>query len=656
MISMKSTLRDIYAHPVGRDILDKILMQMGRSAKWITNPLVASLRLSTLKMRFGSKLGDDIFDTLIELLNSEPDRPRTDKVPDTPKWWKEAVFYQIYPISFQDSDGDGLGDLQGIIQRLDILQELGIDALWLCPVYDSPLDDNGYDIRNYRAIHEQFGGLEDMDELIAAVHARGMRIIMDLVVNHSSDEHPFFVEAMQDPDSPKREYYFFREGKNGGPPNNWKSFFSGSAWRKMPDETYALHLFSSKQMDFNWDCPALREEVADIVCWWLERGIDGFRLDVINYISKRPGLPDGNVFIGELMEFTGIEHYYYGPKLHSYLHELRQKAFEPYNAFSVGETPGIGRETGKLLTQQQRGELDMIFNFDHLETPGHVRFDNYRYDLNFLKQYYIDYSNALTGHEWLSLFFENHDNPRMSSKVNPDPAFREPLSKLLLSILLLLKGTPFLFQGQELGRGNQNFALDEFRDVESLNKYRALLDEGKSEEEAYAVLLAGSRDHSRIVMAWDEGPNGGFTTSEPWIRQDALYREINVETQRGDADSVWRFTQDLIRLRRNIPGFAYTDIHFIEEARKDYFCWERVSGSGQNAARSAGACKNEQSTDCRDADVPACNIRVEMNLSVERKALPTLQNADAELVLCNYIHEGLPSAFEPYEVRIWRYG
>jgi len=532
-----------------------------------------------------------------------------------------------------------LGDLQGIIQRLDILRDLGIDALWLCPVYDSPCDDNGYDISDYRAILSQFGTLEDMDELIAAVHSRGMRIIMDLVVNHSSDEHPFFLEAVQDENSPKREYYFFREGKDGGPPNNWKSFFSGSAWKKMPDNSYALHLFSSKQMDFNWDSPALRDEVADIVRWWLERGIDGFRLDVINYISKRPGLPDGNRFIGDLMEFTGIEHYFYGPKLHSYLHELRQKAFEPYGAFSVGETPGIGRETGKLLTQQDRAELDLIFNFDHLETPGHVRFEDYRYDLNFLKRYYIDYSHSLTGHEWLSLFFENHDNPRMASKVNPDPSLREPLSKLLLSILLLLKGTPFIFQGQELGRGNQDFSsLEEFRDVESLNRYQSLLDEGKSEEEAFAVLLAGSRDHSRIVMAWDNSLHGGFSTAEPWIRQDALCREVNVAVQREDADSVWRFTQDLIRLRKSIDGFVYSDIRFFEEKRKDYFCWERVVNSAN-----------------QNADASARTVRVEMNLSAERKKLPTLNNTDARLALCNYPHKSELNMFEPYEVRIWRY-
>jgi oligo-1,6-glucosidase len=431
-------------------------------------------------------------------------------------------------------------------------------------------------------------------------------------------------------------------------------------------------------MDFNWDSPALREEVAAIVRWWLERGIDGFRLDVINYISKRPGLPDGNRFIGDLMEFTGIEHYYYGPKLHSYLHELRQKAFEPYEAFSVGETPGIGREMGKLLTQQHRGELDLIFNFDHLETPGHVRSDDYRYDLNFLKRYYIDYSRSLTGHEWLSLFFENHDNPRMSSKVNPDPSLRGPLSKLLLSILLLLKGTPFLFQGQELGRGNQDFSsLDEFRDVESLNKYRALLAEGKSEKEALVVLLAGSRDHSRIVMAWDDSPHGGFSTAEPWIRQDALYQDVNVAAQRDDATSVWRFTQDLIRLRRRIPSFAYADIRFLEEARKDYFCWERVAGTEQGANQSAdlttgadtaagangsAAIANDESAakgTAKDTATPAgtsaYTIRVEMNLSSERKALPTLKNANAQLVLCNYPHEEVPSVFEPYEVRIWQY-
>lgn len=642
MISMQSRVRDIYAHPIGRDVLDKILMQMGRSSKWITNPFVGSLRLSTLKKFLGSTLGDDFFDTFIALLNSEPDKPRTDRVADKPSWWKEAVFYQIYPISFQDSNGDGLGDLQGIIQRLDILQDLGIDALWLCPVYDSPLDDNGYDIRNYRKIHQQFGSLEDMDELIAAVHARGMRIIMDLVVNHSSDEHPFFLEALKDPNSPKRDYYFIRQGKeDGSPPNNWKSFFSGPAWKKLDDKTYALHLFSSKQMDFNWDSPAFRKEVAGLVRWWLERGIDGFRLDVINYISKQPGLPDGNRFIGDLMEYTGIEHYFYGPKLHAYLHELRQKAFEPYGAFSVGETPGIGLQMGKLLTQDHRQELDLIFNFDHLETPGHVRFDDYLYDLNFLKHYYLDYSKALTGHEWLSLYLENHDNPRMSSKVNPDPSLRDPLSKLLITILLLLKGTPFLFQGQELGRGNQAFTcLDEFRDVESLNKYQALLDEGKSEEEALAVLLTGSRDHSRIVMAWDDSLHGGFSSAQPWIKQDDLYKEVNVDAQRDNPDSIWRFTQDLIRLRKSIAGFAYSDIHFFEEGRKDYFCWERRIKAESSPSQKAG----------HSGQV----IHVAMNLSAEGKDFPTLQKADAQLAICNYPHKAVTTFFEPYEVRIWQ--
>ena len=294
---------------------------------------------------------------------------------------KEAVFYQIYPRSFKDSNGDGIGDLQGIISKLDYIKKLGIDAIWLSPIYDSPNDDNGYDIRDYKKIMDEFGTMEDFDQLLDEVHNRGMGLIMDLVVNHTSDEHQWYQRAISEPDSKYGDYYIFKDQ-----PNNWTSIFGGSAWNYVEERNqYALHLFSKKQMDLNWENENLRAEIHDMIRWWLEKGVDGFRLDVINYISKSHGIPDGSESIGKVMGLYGMEHYFYGPNLHRYLRELKEKVFMPYNAFTVGETPGIGMEMSKLLTAEDRNELDMVFSFDHLETPGHYKFDDYRYDLNYLK-------------------------------------------------------------------------------------------------------------------------------------------------------------------------------------------------------------------------------------------------------------------------------
>jgi oligo-1,6-glucosidase len=314
---------------------------------------------------------------------------------------------QIYPRSFQDSDGDGIGDLKGIIMRLDYLKTLGVDAIWLSPVYDSPNDDNGYDIRDYYQIMKEFGSMDDFDLLLKEVHNRGMRLIMDLVVNHTSDEHPWFQEAIKAPDSKYHEYYHFHKSEDGNPPNNWTSFFGGSAWNYYEDNNeWALHLFSKKQMDLNWENEKVRKEIIGMIRWWLTKGVDGFRMDVINYISKSEGLPGGNESIGKLMGYYGIEHYFYGPKLHQYLKELKQEAFEPYHAFTVGETPGVGMEMSKLLTADYRKELDMVFSFDHLETPGHTRFDDYRYDLNYLKKYMSDWMENYGDHCWMSLFMK----------------------------------------------------------------------------------------------------------------------------------------------------------------------------------------------------------------------------------------------------------
>lgn len=563
MIHKDSKIKDVLENPIGRDVLVKILMQLGYSLKVVDNPFIRQLRIKDLQTFLGKKLGDDFFETLYTLLNQEQvlvPKLDTDIVP---KWWKEAIFYQIYPRSFKDSNGDGYGDLQGIISKLDYLKDLGIDALWLSPIYESPLDDNGYDISNYRDILNDFGTMEDFEELIQELRKRDMKIIMDLVVNHTSDEHPWFKDALTDKDSPYRDYYYFSDK-----PNNWVSFFSGSAWKQVDEKEYVLSLFSDKQIDLNWHNPAVRKEVDDIVSFWKDKGIDGFRLDVINYIAKN-SLEDGNEVIGELMEFYGIEHYYFGEKLREYLHELRHGAMD--DLFMVGETPGVGFEMSRLLTHEPYEIMDTVFMFDHLETPGHVRFDDYQYDLRFIKEYYLGLYERYGNGEWPSLFFDNHDNPRMISKVTLDLKWRKRLGKLLGTLLLTLKGTPFIYQGTELGMVNQKFNdIADYRDVESLNKYNELKDKGVDEPEIMKTLLAGSRDHARVVMPWAEG----FSSGEPWI--DSLSPiDITDETEMADPDSIYHWYKELIQFRKDHKVLIYGDLKFIKPNKKNVLVYTR---------------------------------------------------------------------------------
>lgn len=551
MMDLNTKLKTVCEHPVGRDVIRKILTTLGTDIRILDNPVTGNLTLKSLSKITGKVLDASFYDTFLRLLNSEKDRPTDIPGEISHKWWKEAVFYQVYPRSFLDTNGDGTGDIKGIIRKLDYLKNLGVDALWLSPVYDSPNDDNGYDIRDYYKIMEEFGAMEDFDTLLAGLHERQMYLIMDLVVNHTSDEHPWFQEAVNNPDSPYHDYYFFRKGKAA--PNNWTSFFGGSAWNYYEkNREWALHLFSGKQMDLNWDNPSVRKDIEQMIRWWLEKGVDGFRMDVINYISKEAGLPEGNEQIGKMMGFYGIEHYFYGPRLHEYLREIQKNAFAPYKAFSVGETPGIGMEMSRLLTADYRGELDMVFSFDHLETPGHTRFEDYRYDLNYLKAYYMDWMEHYGNRCWMSLFYENHDNPRMISKVNPAPAFREVLAKLLAVIQFTLKGTPFIYQGQELGAVNADFKdIGELRDVESLNLYTELL---KTMEpgEAFKKVLAGTRDHARVMMDWEEAAR-----------------------QKRDRESVYYFYKKLIALRKRYPVLVYGDIRFTDKKKKNLFCYYR---------------------------------------------------------------------------------
>lgn len=588
MITVNSKIREIYESPVGKDIIDKLLLQLNMPSLVIDNPIVMNITLKGLKKLAGDKISDGFLDTVIRMINNETEKPDNSYVEIQHKWWKEAVFYQIYPRSFCDLDGDGLGDLGGICSKLDYLKGLGVDAIWLSPIYESPQDDNGYDISDYRKIWSRFGTMEDFDKLLNEVHNRNMKLIMDLVINHTSDEHVWFKKALSEPDSKYHDYYIFRSGDKDHEPNNWKSFFSGSAWNYYPENgEWGLHLFSKKQMDLNWENPDLRDEVIDMIKWWLDKGVDGFRMDVINLISKTEGLPDGDDMIGDMMGIRGIEHYYYGPKLHDYLKQIRAEAFDPYDAFSVGEAPGLGMEMGKMITGDTRHELDMFFCFDHLETPGHSKFDDYVYDLNYYKKYMINWQNNFGNHCYQALFLENHDNPRFVSKVERNTAFHEKLAMNLLTMQLTLKGTPFIYQGQEMGIGNFNFrTIDDFEDVESINLYNELIKE-KTCEEALNIVKAGSRDHARRMI--------DFYPDDPV----EVVKRTNIQN----------YLKKLAAIRHDHPVFAYGDVIFTNKNTKDLFTYYRedneerwyveVNLSNHEIKRGRNDISSEQISDCR---------------------------------------------------------
>ncbi len=569
-ISLNSTLGDLYDSPVGHDVVEKILLTLGIPKKAVDNPVVRRMNIGrltkagTLAKYFGKDFDPEFVEKLLALINSEKDEPGDPHCRIEPAWWKEAVFYQIYPRSFCDSNGDGIGDLPGIISKLDYLRDLGVNALWLSPIYDSPNDDNGYDIRDYRKIMEEFGTMEDFDRLSAGIHERGMRLIMDLVVNHTSDEHEWFQKALKDPKSKYRRYYFLKPDDGLEVPNNWLSFFSGSAWNYYPEEdVWGLHLFSKKQMDLNWDNPDVRADVIDMIRFWLEKGVDGFRMDVINYIAKAPGLPDGDETIGAMVNFTGIEHYFYGPHLHEYLREIREKAFDPYGAFSVGETPGFGMKMSQLTTGADRHELDMVFAFDHLETPGHVRYDDYKYDLNYYRDFIVDWMENYGNQCWMSLFYNNHDNPRMVSKVDSaaekDPVLRRRIETLLAVMQFTLKGTPFVYQGDEMGLTNYPFeSMDELSDVE-VHGFYDVFRQTMEPEEAFAKALCGTRDHARVLLPWNEFP------------------EDYPERMRQKADPVIEeIYRELIALRKSSAALLYGNFKLLD-GRKDHFTYMRRS-------------------------------------------------------------------------------
>ena len=497
------------------------------------------------------------------------------------RWWKESVVYQIYPRSFCDSNGDGIGDLNGITSKFDYLKELGIDVIWLSPVYKSPNDDNGYDISDYQAIMDEFGTMEDFDRMLAAAHERGIKIMMDLVVNHTSDEHKWFIESRKSTDNPYRDYYIWRPAKEDGSlPNNWGSCFSGPAWEyDKTTDMYFLHLFSKKQPDLNWDNPVVRQEVFDMMNWWLDKGIDGFRMDVISLISKRPGLPDGTLGLNGYATFDIAAN---GPHVHEYLQEMRQKALNNADTITVGECAGVTLEEAKKYARSDEKELNMVFQFEHMDVDGDEKSGKWttkKMDLRDMKKILTRWQKGLQDVAWNSLYWENHDQPRSVSRFgNDSDEYREISAKMLATCLHMMQGTPYVYQGEELGMTNCPFnTLENFRDLESINAFHELTEQGKkTEEEMLAAISYKGRDNARTPMQWDDSAYAGFSTAEPWIMVNPNYTKINAKDQVSREDSVFKYYQKLIKLRHESDLIVYGTYDLILDDDKDIYAYTRT--------------------------------------------------------------------------------
>ena len=499
------------------------------------------------------------------------------------RWWKESVVYQIYPRSFCDSNGDGIGDLNGITGKLDYLKELGIDVIWLSPVYKSPNDDNGYDISDYQAIMDEFGTMEDFDRMLATAHEKGIKLMMDLVVNHTSDEHKWFIESRKSTDNPYRDYYIWRPAKEDGSlPNNWGSCFSGPAWEyDKTTDMYFLHLFSKKQPDLNWDNPAVRQDVFDMMNWWLKKGVDGFRMDVISLISKEPGLPDKEPGINGYATCNVSAN---GPHVHEYLQEMRQKALNNADTITVGECSGVTLEEAKKYARSDEKELNMVFQFEHMDVDSDEKSGKWttrKMDLRNLKKILTRWQKGLQDIAWNSLYWENHDQPRSVSRFgNDSDEYREISAKMLATCIHMMQGTPYVYQGEELGMTNCPFnTLDNFRDLESINAFHELTEQGKmTEEDMMAAIGYKGRDNARTPMQWDDSAYAGFSTANPWIMVNPNYTKINAKDQVNREDSVFKYYQKLIKLRHESELIVYGTYDLILDDDKDIYAYIRTLG------------------------------------------------------------------------------
>lgn len=497
---------------------------------------------------------------------------------DEKQWWKESVVYEIYPRSFCDSNKDGIGDLGGIRKKLDYLEELGVDIIWLSPVYQSPNDDNGYDISDYRSILEEFGTMEEFDCLLEEVHKRNMRLIMDLVVNHTSDEHKWFMESKKDKNNPYRDYYIWREGKGNQPPNNWGSWFGGSAWEYDENTNmYYLHIFSKKQPDLNWENEKVRQEVYDMMRWWLDKGIDGFRMDVISLISKDLAFPDGEKAEGLYGDLT--PYCAHGPRVHEFLREMNQEVLSKYEIMTVGEASCVTLEEAKKYAGYDRKELDTVFQFEHMEicTGKYGKWTDESPKLIELKRIFDKWQTGLDGVGWNTLFWSNHDQPRAVSRFGDEGENRELSAKMLATCLHMMKGIPYIYQGEELGMTNAGFtSLEQYRDIESINAYYENVEKrGLEADKMMSYLQKVSRDNARTPMQWDASENAGFTKGTPWIEVNRNYREINAECQLAEPESVFRYYKRLIELRHKMEIIVYGSFEMLMKESEQVFAYKR---------------------------------------------------------------------------------
>ncbi|MBE6088870.1 MAG: alpha-glucosidase [Clostridium beijerinckii] len=541
------------------------------------------------------------------------------------KWWKESVVYQVYPRSFNDSNGDGIGDLRGIIEKLDYLKELGIDVIWLSPVYKSPNDDNGYDISDYEDIMDEFGTMEDMDDLIKEGNKRGIKILMDLVVNHTSDEHKWFIEAKKSKDNPYRDYYIWRDPVNREEPNDLRSTFSGSAWQY--DETtgqYYLHLFSKKQPDLNWENEEVRNRIYKMMNFWIDKGIGGFRMDVIELIGK---IPDKKVT-------------HNGPKLHEYIREMNKKTFGGKDLLTVGETWGCTTEIAKKYSNPDDSELSMIFQFEHIlldQQPGKEKWDLKSLELLDLKRALSRWQVELEGTGWNSLFWNNHDVPRIVSRWGNDKEYRVESAKMLATLLHGMKGTPYIYQGEELGMTNVRFeSLEDYKDIETLNMYNERKKQGYTHEEIMLSIYTKGRDNARTPMQWDDSQNAGFTSGQPWLKVNPNYKEINAESQLKDENSIFNYYKKLIKIRKSNSVVVYGKYELMLEENKEIFAYTRTL-------------ENEML-------LVICNfIGNETEFVLERK----FEFKSKELLISNYNvneNDSIESIeLKPYEARIYKF-
>ena len=534
---------------------------------------------------------------------------------NTNKWWENAVVYQIYPKSFQDSNEDGYGDIRGIISRLDYLKDLGIDAVWISPMYCSPQDDNGYDISDYQDIDPMFGTMDDMEELIREAGKRGIKIIMDLVLNHTSDEHRWFLEAVKGKENPYHDYYVWRDGEEGVYPNDMKSTFGGPAWEWVPElKQYYFHQFSVKQPDLNWENPKVRREIYDMILWWMDKGVGGFRLDVIDQIAKEPDL--------------GITNN--GPRLHEFLRELSRETFQKGNLITVGEAWGATPEIAKKYSNPDGSEFSMVFQFEHMvmdQEEGKEKWDLAPLPFVKLKKCMEKWQTELYEKGWNSLFWDNHDLPRIVSRWGDDGAYRVPSAKMLAAVLHGMQGTPYIYQGEELGMTNVRFdSIEEYRDIETLNMYYERLDAGYDKKDIMESIYAKSRDNARTPMQWSAQRNAGFTTGTPWLGLNPNYSEINAEKEINDPDSVYQFYRRLIELRKTCPVFTDGKFELLLPEDEQIFAYTRTD---------------------QETEMLVC-----ANFKREPSACPLLaQWKDAEVLIHNY-EEKIGKDLRPYEAVI----